>query len=68
MKSDPPSPTRAPDSQFRNMQYQLNHNRHTGLFNFCYSTTTTTTTTTFTTITTTTTTTNNNNNDKDDNV
>ena len=31
MKSEPPTPTRAPDSQFRKMQYQLDSIRNTSL-------------------------------------
>ena len=33
MKSEPPTPTRATDNQFRQMQYQLNYIRNTSLLN-----------------------------------
>ena len=34
MKSEPPTPTRAPDNQSRKMQYQLNYVSNTSLLNF----------------------------------
>ena len=34
MKSEPPTPTRAPDNQFRQIYSHLNHIRNTSLLNF----------------------------------
>ena len=34
MRSEPPTPTRAPDNQFRQMQHYLHYIRNTNLLNF----------------------------------